>query len=80
MHEGLRWERVIPTKPGIYLRVNAGHQISRHLITKEGRYLKINWGWGGEVGTLSSKDKQKWEYKLGLWLWYGPIPRPPVDK
>jgi len=74
----MTWTRRIPTRPGYYLRVNAGHRISLHLIAKAGRGLSINWGWGGEGGFLFSRQK-RWKYKLSGWQWYGPIPEPNIE-
>lgn len=72
---GREWTQKRPAEVGMYLRVNAGHQISRHWVTErdDGR-LCINWGWGGEVRTMPLGQLGK---KLDRWWWYGPIPDPP---
>jgi len=75
----MEWSREIPTRPGYYLRVNAGHKVSTHHIEKRGRYLWIYWGWGDEGGWMKSYQKQ-WKYKLGFWQWYGPIPEPKIER
>lgn len=72
---GMQWTMNIPKVPGCYLRVNAGHQVSMHHVRKQGRWLTINWGWGGEGGTLRS-CQARWKGKLAGWQWYGPIPEP----
>ena len=76
----MNWTTDRPTKPGYYLRVNAGHGISLHHITKRGRYLWIYWGGGGDgSGWMKSYQKQ-WKYKLSLWQWFGPIPEPVIER
>lgn len=64
------WERKPPSRPGIWLRYNAGHQVNRHTVLRLDGVLKIDWG--GE-GTLM---KVKGNQRLEGWLWYGPIPKP----
>ena len=67
------WTQQRPSAVGMYLRVNAGHQISKHNVIDIDGVLNINWGWDG--GSLVRMDKLG--KKLDRWWWYGPIPKAP---
>ncbi len=70
----MKWINQRPSVVGLYLRVNAGHQISKHRVIAIDGVLNINWG---DVGSLIRMDKLGW--KLDNWWWYGPIPDPPEE-
>jgi len=69
------WKKQPPSAVGLYLRVNAGHQISRHYVIDIDGVLNINWGWGS--GALVRIDKLG--KKLDNWWWFGPIPDAPKE-
>lgn len=67
------WVKRPPVRVGLYLRVNAGHQISKHDIIEIDGVLNIFWG----DGVLVRMDKLG--KRLDGWWWYGPIPKAPED-
>ena len=77
----MEWTREIPTRPGYYLRLNAGHLVElRHFYKyRGGRYLCVRWGWYGEEREINSRMK-RWKYRLNGWQWFGPIPEPEIKR
>ena len=70
----MTWRRRVPHRPGYWLRLNAGGRVEISLVLRLDARLHIPWGWGGESGLIPI---QHHKHKLGGFLWYGPIPRPP---
>ena len=71
--ETLEWTTDPPTRPGKYLRVNAGHRVSVHTCWEmEGR-LWVDWGWDGEGAGYVELDHPN----LRGWWWFHV---PPVPK
>ncbi len=75
----MEWEKKIPDQPGYWLRVNAGHKVQLHLIEKRKDGALVIWWGGADVMKLNSRMKQ-WEYRMGFWQWYGPIPEPKIER
>ncbi len=71
----LGWERKVPDALGLWLRLNAGGQITKHYVVEIDGIRNIDWGWGSR-GLARIEDIER---NLGGFLWLGPIPKIPHD-
>lgn len=76
LEKATKWTQLAPSSPGMYLRVNAGHSISRETVMRIDGKLMIHWGWGSDRNFVPVSNSG---ISKASWWWFGPIPAPPKE-